>query len=318
MLKLDALHATGRTGTGESIAIAARSNVLADDVAAFRATFGLPANALKLIPNGADPGRNGDEPEAVMSASWAGAAAPGAQIVLVPAATTSATDGVDLSLAAIVDQQLAHTVAVGFSACEAWLSESRQAFYAALYRQASAEGMAIIAASGDSGAAACHAAGSQAAVSSGYGVNALASTPWNTAVGAATVAETGSTAMEPALAAWSPRNPADPAYAGGGGASALYSVPVWQPLPASDPASSAGLCSRLMPDIALPTALDSDVNRGLVFCMSGTTAPVGSDTCNAVRGGRQRRLQRPCLQVWRRSLPRRTEPRETWRPRCMS
>ena len=104
VLKLDALHATGGTGTGESIAIAARSNMLADDVAAFRATFGLPANALKLIPNGADPGRNGDEPEAVMSASWAGAAAPGAQIVLVPAATTSATDGVDLSLAAVVDR----------------------------------------------------------------------------------------------------------------------------------------------------------------------------------------------------------------------
>ena len=69
-----------------------------------------------------------------MAVSWAGAAAPGAQIVLVPTATTSATDGLDLSLATIVDQALAHTVAVGYSACEASLSETHQAFYAALGR----------------------------------------------------------------------------------------------------------------------------------------------------------------------------------------
>jgi subtilase family serine protease len=281
LLHLDAVHAKGDTGSGETIAIAARSSVPAEDVAAFRAAFGLPANAVVVIPNGFDPGRNGDEGEAVISASWAGAAAPGALIVLVPAATTSATDGIDLSLAAIVDQQLAHTVAVGFSACEARLSESRQAFYGALYRQASAQGMAIVAASGDSGASACHAAGTQAAVTSGYGVNALASTPWNTAVGATAFADTGSTARPPALAAWSPSDPSDPAFAGGGGESALYSVPAWQPLPAKDTADPAGRYARLLPDIALPTALDNGVNRGLVFCMS----PSGSAACNAVRGG---------------------------------
>jgi hypothetical protein len=56
--------------------------------------------------------------------------------VLVPAASTSATDGVDLSLAAIVDQALASTVAVGYSACEAGMSTAHQAFYSTLYQQA--------------------------------------------------------------------------------------------------------------------------------------------------------------------------------------
>ena len=279
-LHLDALHSSGATGAGQTIAIAARSNLQPQDVAAFRATFGLPASALRIAPDGADPGRTTDEAAALISVAWAGVAAPGAQIELVPAATTSATDGLDLSLAAIVDQALVRTVAVGFSACEASLSEAHQAFYAALYRQAAAEGIAVIAASGDRGASACHAGGSEGAVTSGYGVNALASTPWNTAVGTVEFADPANPGS--ALAGWSPRNPADPAYAGGGGKSALYVVPAWQPLPAGDSVQTGSSPARLMPDIALPTALDSSLNHGLVFCMGAAS---NSSECAAVRGG---------------------------------
>jgi subtilase family serine protease len=287
LLHLDALQSAGINGAGETIAIAARSNVLSQDVAAFRSAFSLPASPLTVILNGPDPGlasRAGDQAEAVMAASWAGAAAPGAQIVLVPAASTTATDGVDLSLAAIVDQALAHTVAVGYSTCEAALSESHQAFYAALYQQAAAQGMAVIAASGDSGAAACQAAGSNVRVTTGYGVNALASTPWNTAVGVAAFGLSGRSADLSALAGWSPVNGADPAYAGGGGGSTLYREPNWQPVPAQNQQSSAstGVYYRLLPDIALPAAMDSGVNPGLAFCLSGSEAASG---CTLVRAG---------------------------------
>ena len=285
-LHLDAVHASGGTGASETIAIAARSSVQAQDVAAFRAAFGLRASPVKVLPNGDNPGRTADEAVAVMSASWAGAAAPGAEIVVVPAATTSATDGLDLSLAAIVDQSLAHTVAVGFSACEASLSEAHQAFYAAVYRQAAAEGTAIIAASGDSGASACQASGTPTTVSAGFGVNALASTPWNTAVGAAAFVDGASSTGAAALGGWSPRNPADPAYAGGGGGSALYPLPAWQPLPANGDAYPMGSHVRLIPDVALPTAFDSGVNHGLVFCMGGSaTSSDGSTACAPVRAG---------------------------------
>ena len=284
LLHLDALQSAGINGAGETIAIAARSNVYSTDVAAFRTAFELPASALLVNPNGSDPGQTQDQTEATMAASWAGAAAPGAQIVLVPASTTSATDGLDLSLAAIVDQALAHTVAVGYSACEASLSEAHQAFYAALYRQAAAEGIAVIAATGDSGPAACHAAGSDAPVSTGYGVNALASTPWNTAVGVAAFGASGPAAGISAMAAWSPASAADPAYAGGGGGSTLYSAPSWQPVPAQPVAASAGATShfRLLPDVTLPAAIDSSVNPGLAFCLSDSAASSG---CNLVRGG---------------------------------
>ena len=288
LMRVDALRSAGIWGTGETIAIPSRSNLNAGDVDAFRAAFGLPAMAMKAVPNGADPGLTGDQAEATLAASWAGVAAPGAQILLVPAASTEATDGLDLSLAAIVDQALARTVAVGFSSCEAGLSAAHQAFYAALYRQAAAEGIAVIAASGDSGASACHVAGSNSPVSSGYGVNALASTPWNTSVGVAAFGAAGPGAGNAAIVAWAPVNAADAAYAGGGGSSTLYSVPSWQTASvrhASETEAMAGVegtLYRMMPDLALPTAIDSAANPGLTFCLSG--APSSGD-CTLVRSG---------------------------------
>jgi subtilase family serine protease len=262
-------------GAGESIAIAARSNIQPEDVSAFRNTFGLAANPVSVVPAGADPGLTTDRGAAELAASWAGAVAPSARIIVVPARGTAATDGIDLSLAAIVDQSLAHTLLVGYSACEAALSESHQAFYAALYRQASAQGIAAIAATGDSGAAACHAAGVSVPVTTGYSVNALAATPWNTAIGAAAFNAPGASEF----AAWSPINASDPAYATGGGRSATYSAPAWQ-------AGLAGTTTaRLLPDLTLPTALDSALSRGVAFCFSTSTSTSGCSLMSAGGSG---------------------------------
>ena len=313
LVDLAPLAGSNVTGTGQIVAIASRSNVNPADVAAFRSAFGLPASPLAVTLDGADPGLTDAQAEATLAASWAGAAAPGARVVLVPAATTNATDGVDLSLAAIVDGDLASTVAVGYSACEAGMSAAHRAFYASLYRQAAAEGMAVITAAGDSGAAACAAPG--APVSTGYGVNALASTPWDTAVGVAAFGAAGPAAGGAALTAWSPVDPADPPYAGGGGRSAEYVLPSWQPEAADSNGDSSSISAapideetagrtetgrqcpdcayptwlggqsgvtyvppgggglpgrrfRTIPDLSLPTAIDTSANPGLAYCLS--------------------------------------------------
>jgi hypothetical protein len=279
LLHLDMLHSAGTDGTSELIAIPSRSNVNPQDVASFREAFSLSVSPVIIRPDGPDPGLGAEQAATTLAASWAGAAAPGAQVVLVPAASTAATDGVDLALASIVDQALAHTVVVGYSVCEAELSPAHQALYAALYRQAAAEGIAVIAASGDSGSSACTRAGSVARVDAGLGVNALASTPWNTAIGAAAFSSDGVTLNNPELSAWSPVYAVDPAYAGGGGRSALYSAPDWQSV--SDSANPSAP-NRSLPDLALPTALDSVSNPGLAFCYSGTTA---SNGCTLYRAG---------------------------------
>jgi hypothetical protein len=270
VLHLDSLHAAGTRGTGETIAIAARSNVQPQDLAAFRSAFGLPASPALIVPSGADPGLTADQQVAEFMASWAGVAAPAAQILIAPAANTLATDGADLSLASLVDGNAAHTIVVGFSACEASMSEAHKAFYAALYRQAAAQGIAVVAATGDSGASACHAAGSTAPVTTGYAVNALASTNWNVAVGGAAFASAGS------LSAWSPAAPADAYYAGGGGTSAVHASPGWQP------AIAQTAQGRMVPDLSLPTGLDTSFSRGLAFCFSGSS---NSSACTLVRSG---------------------------------
>lgn len=282
LIDLNGLAAKGEEGAGQNIAIVTRSDVNSEDVAAFRAAFGLPSSPLTVIPDGADPGLTDGQAEATLAASWAGAASPEATIVLVPATTTNATDGVDLSLAEIVDQDLATAAVVGYSSCEAGLSLAHQGFYAAAYQQAAAEGMAVIAAAGDSGAAACYVAGSTAPVKTGYAVNALASTPWDTAVGVASFGSSGPGAGNQALAAWSPLNAADPAYAGGGGSSTVYAIPSWQPIPAQLPAGVSNT-NRFLPDLSLPTAIDTGANPGLAFCLSASAAT--STGCTLVRSG---------------------------------
>jgi hypothetical protein len=285
-------------GTGETIAIPARSNVRPEDFAAFRKAFRLPDATLQVVLAGADPGRTADEAAAMQAASWAGVAAPAAQIEIIAAATTNATDGVDLALAKAIDQALAHTVSVGYSVCESGLSAAHQAFYAAIYRQAAAEGIAVIAASGDSGAAACHLPTDTTLVSTGYQVNGLASTPWNTAVGAVGFSANSQTTDGERLTGW--QGSGDVFYASGGGASRLYATPSWQVasgIPTSDPGADSSTTSdggsvavahhRYLPDLSLPTAAsssgtDSSLSQGLAFCLSGDTVTSG---CRLVSAG---------------------------------
>ncbi len=268
------LHAEQQAdGAGESIAIPARSNVREEDFAAFRRSFDLPAATLQVELNGDDPGRTGDnsrdEASAILAASWAGVAAPGAHIILVPVESTNATDGLDLALAATIDRALARTVSVGYTSCEASLSPAHQEFYETLYRQAAAEGIAIVAATGDSGAAACHRSSDSTIVSTGHAVNALASTPWNTAVGAVSLAADGLS-----LTSWQPSEQSGAQFASGGGTSAVYQMPHWQSasgLPTLEMDAQASRY-RALPDVSLPSG---GFGPGLAFCYSGQNAVAG-------------------------------------------
>ncbi len=272
LMELGPVSSHAANGAGEWIAIPARSNVRLEDFSEFRKKFSLPIATLQVELNGNDPGRTGDEASAILAASWAGVAAPEAQIVLVAAESTTATDGLDLALAYTIDHSLARTVSVGYTSCERAISSSHQEFYAALYRQAAAEGIAVIAATGDSGAAACHSAASSAPVTTGLAVNALASTPWNTAVGVVSSAANGT------FIAWQAGQPASQAaglhYASGGGTSAVYETPWWQSasgLPTAEMDFQSGH-HRSLPDVSLPTA---SAGPGLAFCYSGQNAVSG-------------------------------------------
>jgi hypothetical protein len=276
----------GLDGTGQTIALVARSNVNPLDLSDFRTLFGLPPNTTQIILNGTNPGEtgDGDEFEADLDAEWSGAVAKAARIELVASATTANTDGALLSAEYIVQNDVAPIMSMSFSACEVLMSASENQFFSNLWSQAASEGISVFVSSGDSGVAGCDPADFQ---DSQYGlsVSGIASTPYNVAVGG-TVFQEGSgsywgTNNQVTLGSalgyipegyWTEfdsetntnTNQTYQGYAGGGsGVSALYSTPYWQTgtgVPASDPAASLTPLKnhRYIPDVSLNAAFGHD------------------------------------------------------------
>lgn len=173
-------------GTGESIAIIARSNINLQDVSDFRTLFGLPGNAPQVILDGPDPGLvPGDETEADLDVEWSGAVAKGATIELVVSQSTETTDGVDLSAEYAVDNNIAPIISESFGTCELNLGTAGNAFYKNLWEQAAAQGISVFVSSGDQGSAGCDFFQGTAPqpAKEGLQVSGIASTPYNVSVG---------------------------------------------------------------------------------------------------------------------------------------
>jgi subtilase family serine protease len=171
-------------GTGQSIAIVARSNIALQDVRNFRSLFGLPAHDPTITLNGPDPGTANvdNEFENVLDVEWAGAVAKGATINLVVSKSTTATDGSDLSAQYIVNNNLAPVLSSSYGSCELFMQlTSRSQFYNSLWQQAAAQGITVVVAAGDAGSATCDE--NENAALLGLQVDGAASTPYNVAVG---------------------------------------------------------------------------------------------------------------------------------------
>jgi Pro-kumamolisin, activation domain/Bacterial Ig-like domain (group 3) len=291
------LLAAGNDGTGITIAITAQSNIELTDVQMFRQMFGLKPNDPNVILSGPDPGvvYPVDGNEATLDTEWAGAVAPGATIDLVVAGTTATTNGVDLAAVYVVDNQLAPIISYTYGTCEQNLGTAGNAFYSALWQQAEAQGMTVLTATGDSGAAACDSNTSEQPAMQGLAVNGTASTPYTVAVGGTQFAEganastywsaSNDSTFTSALgyipeAAWNEScDPGQPSsatncidatgnfslLATGGGASAIYTKPSWQSGPGV-PADG----QRDIPDVSLAASSGHDQ---AVYCTSlGGTA----------------------------------------------
>jgi hypothetical protein len=283
---LNPLYSNNVNGAGASIAIVARSNILLSDVEAFRQAFLLPPNDPNIIVNGQDPGPTlgSDYVEASVDSQWTGAIAPNATINVVVSQSTSTTDGVILSMTYIVDNNLADIMSVSFSNCEQNIGLTNSLFNA-LYQQAAAQGISIIAASGDSGAAGCDLFTVGSPAQNGLGVNGLASTQFNTAVGGTEFNDANNEprywglpglgqvsvlgyvpemvwneSCDPTQSANCPNNSFSLSGAGGG-VSTLYTKPSWQStgvkgVPNDD--------SRDVPDVSFTAAS----HEGYLFCLA--------------------------------------------------
>jgi subtilase family serine protease len=174
----------GIDGTGQTIAVIGQSDVVMQDISAFRSVFGLPANAPQKVLAGADPGIvNGDETESDLDLEWAGGVAKGATIMFVTSTS------VDISAQFAVDHVplIAPVMSESYGLCELHIGTTENGVINARWQQAAAEGITAVVATGDEGSASCDITDSklrnpQVAVN-GLQVSGLASTPFNVAVG---------------------------------------------------------------------------------------------------------------------------------------
>lgn len=178
--------ATPIDGTGESIAIIARSNINLQDVSDFQSLFGLANNPPQVILDGPDPGLvPGDETEADLDVEWSGGVAKGATILIIVSETTETTDGVELSAEYAVDNNIAPIISESFGNCELVMGTAGNAFYKNLWEQAAAEGISVFVSSGDEGSAGCDIFQGTAPqpATRGLEVSGISSTPYNVSVG---------------------------------------------------------------------------------------------------------------------------------------
>ena len=182
-------------GTGQTIAIAGRSDIVPADVAAFRQNFGLPPNAPVILNNGTDPGActgtTGnctleDQIENALDVEWAGAIAKNATIDLVVTAQTNSNDAVYQSSSYAITNQVASILSVSYGICELGLGTNNNIAYNTLWQTAATQGIAVFAAAGDAGSSTCDEGLDKTLPYSaqfGPSVSGIASTIYDTAVG---------------------------------------------------------------------------------------------------------------------------------------
>jgi subtilase family serine protease len=193
------LFKAGMSGQKQTVVVIEDTDVFnAADWSTFRSKFGLAAYGegtfTQVHPTGssgcAAPGVvSGYESEAALDAEWASAAAPSAAIVLASCADAGTTFGGTIALLNLLNSAKPPAIiSISFGQCETENGVTGNAAAKAIYQQAVALGTSIFVAAGDEGAAGCDFNASVA--THGIGVNGLASTPYNVAVGGTDFADT--------------------------------------------------------------------------------------------------------------------------------
>jgi hypothetical protein len=246
---INPVYQAGINGTGVTIAVVGRTDFNTGDIFDFRSIFAQPFSSINLIVDGPDPGNlgGGEEAEAVLDVTWSGAVAPNATIDFVTSASTDTTDGVDLSAVYIVDNNLGDVMTESFGICEQHVTNAQLTGFGVLAQQAAAQGITYMVSTGDTGSSGCDHQ-NETVASQPLGVNALASTPFNVAVGGTIFNENGhdstywtaSTATAVTALKYIPENVWNQSctsttcgtnaniVAGGGGPSMAVTKPVWQ------------------------------------------------------------------------------------------
>jgi len=292
---VNSLYSGGLDGAGEKIAVVGQTTIRTSDLDAFRSAANLPARTSSnfqqvQVPNsGTATEVSGDLDESSLDLEWSAAVAKGAKVIFVFTGNSTNFNVFD-SLQYAVDNNVAPVISMSYGNCEANLTTFLNILQS-IAQQAVSQGQNIIAASGDSGAADCDAAGSTSAML-GLGVDAPGVVPEATSIGgsqfSADVANpatywnatnngnNGSAIQYIPETTW---NDGVGVSAGGGGVSTHFAKPSWQ-TGTGVPADG----KRDVPDISLAASPNHD---GYLFCSGGSCTNGFRDSGNnlTVAGG---------------------------------
>src|SRR5271155_384593 len=261
------LLANGINGTGVTIGIVGRSDILMSDVQTYRQLFNLPVNDPIFIHAGQDIGiEAGDDGESDLDVEIPGGIAPAATVKFVIGTPTFLVDGITNSIEYLVENNAVDIISTSYGDCESNEGAGGNFFNSQMFEQAAAQGISVFIADGDNGPAECDDSTDSLEVL-GYAASAEGSTPYGVSVGGTMFDEGSGTYwsnsnnplfQNSALsyipeAPWNESKSASPALApaadlsglwsGSGGISAYYLLPSWQVgpgVPVSDPVLTQG------------------------------------------------------------------------------
>jgi subtilase family serine protease len=288
------LYSNSINGTGQAIAIAGQSAIELGDIDHFQSAAGLTKKAptLVLIPGTGESQvtANGDEGESDIDVEWAGATAPGANIMFVYTGSNTSF-GVYDSVQYAVDEMIAPIISISYDSCETELTANDLQVLEGIMSQGAAQGQTIVVASGDQGSTACSGDTNLSTTQQqAIAVNYPASSAYTTGMGGTSIdpsnqaymtagqgywaAQGSSDTISSALkyipeVAWNDDSTGAPLSASGGGASALVARPSWQ---TGVPGIASG-SKRLVPDISL---YSSPGLPGYLYCTSDPTNWAGA------------------------------------------
>ena len=267
IFNLTPLYNSGIDGSGQKIVIVGQSKIDTSHLSTFTNYFGMNSVDLQtvLVPNKKIPGYSVvDAQESDLDLEWSAAVARKASLIFVY--SYDVLDAVQYA----IDQNLAPVISMSYGQCETSDSKSDAISMRSWAKQANAQGITWVAASGDSGAAACYQSSGgpfgPASESLGLATDLPASVPEVTGVGGTTLSEgngsywetTNSGAKASAKSyipevTWNDSEANGSPASSGGGASQFFSKPSWQ--------TGAGVPNdgaRDVPDVAYPASAAHD------------------------------------------------------------
>ncbi len=251
------------SGAGSNLAIFELDGYVLSDIQAYRGYFGLPSlSYTNILVDGATSTAGMNAVEVTLDMEVASAIAPNAtQEIYIGPNTTS---GVNDTYTKIATDDTAKVVSTSWGLCEIYEGSSEASALDGIYQEYAAQGQALFAAAGDTGAYDCTRDGDSTDLS----VDSPGSDPYVVSVGGTTL-NVGSGESYSSETVWN-----NSTGAGGGGQSEFWTMPTYQrgPNVVNDYTYSDGNASREVPDVTG----DADPNTGWAIFCSATLADCAS------------------------------------------